>query len=101
MSSNFRPNSCQLPSQTTDTTSLNSVQASEYEDAESGLPLSPFLYACICLCVVLYGNLDMLACSTNHTCIFCTIVISKFVNHVNVSFVQFLALSLEYIIFSY
>lgn len=35
MSSNFRPNSCQLPSQTTDTTSLNSVQASEYEDAES------------------------------------------------------------------
>ena len=37
MSSSFHPNNGQIPSQTTDTTSMNSVQASEYEDAESGV----------------------------------------------------------------
>ncbi|EOX92102.1 Calmodulin-binding transcription activator protein with CG-1 and Ankyrin domains, putative isoform 1 [Theobroma cacao] len=35
VSSSFHPNNGQIPSKTTDTTSLNSVQASEYEDAES------------------------------------------------------------------
>lgn len=35
VSSSFHPNKFQVPSQTTDTTSLNSAQASEYEDAES------------------------------------------------------------------
>lgn len=35
-SCSFHPNNSQVPSQTTDTTSLNSAQASEYEDAESG-----------------------------------------------------------------
>ncbi|XP_044479128.1 calmodulin-binding transcription activator 3-like [Mangifera indica] len=35
MSSSFHPNNYLLPSQTTDTTSLTSAQASEYEDAES------------------------------------------------------------------
>ncbi|KAF8406012.1 hypothetical protein HHK36_008092 [Tetracentron sinense] len=35
MSSNFLTNYNRLPSQTTDTTSLNSAQTSEYEDAES------------------------------------------------------------------
>ncbi|XP_031264717.1 calmodulin-binding transcription activator 3-like [Pistacia vera] len=35
MSSSFHPNNYHLPSQTTDTTSLTSAQASEYEDAES------------------------------------------------------------------
>ncbi|XVF15198.1 hypothetical protein REPUB_Repub09cG0129600 [Reevesia pubescens] len=35
MSSSFHPNNGQIPSQTMDTTSMNSVQASEYEDAES------------------------------------------------------------------
>jgi cytoskeletal protein RodZ len=35
-SSSYHPNNSQVPSQTTDTTSLNSAQASEYEDAESG-----------------------------------------------------------------
>ncbi|XWS44935.1 hypothetical protein CRYUN_Cryun15aG0092900 [Craigia yunnanensis] len=35
MSSSFHPNNGQIPSQTTDTTSMNNVQASEYEDAES------------------------------------------------------------------
>ncbi|KAF3439335.1 hypothetical protein FNV43_RR17612 [Rhamnella rubrinervis] len=35
VSSSFPPNNYQVPSQTTDTTSLNSAQASEYEDAES------------------------------------------------------------------
>ncbi|KAK9271617.1 hypothetical protein L1049_001980 [Liquidambar formosana] len=35
MSSSFHPNNYQVPSQTTDTTSPNSAQASEYEDAES------------------------------------------------------------------
>ncbi|XWS29530.1 hypothetical protein CRYUN_Cryun24cG0037000 [Craigia yunnanensis] len=35
MSSNFHPNNGQIPSQTMDTTSMNSVQALEYEDAES------------------------------------------------------------------
>lgn len=34
-SCSFHPNNSQVPSQTTDTTSLNSTQASEYEDAES------------------------------------------------------------------
>ncbi|XP_022751072.1 calmodulin-binding transcription activator 3-like isoform X2 [Durio zibethinus] len=34
-SSSLHPNNSQIPSQTTDTTSMNSVQASEYEDAES------------------------------------------------------------------
>lgn len=36
VASNFRLNNYQVPSQTTDTTSLNSVQASDYEDTESG-----------------------------------------------------------------
>ena len=37
LSSSFHPNNGQIPSQTTDRTSMNSVQASEYEDAESGV----------------------------------------------------------------
>ena len=37
-SSSFPPNGYRMPSQTTDTTSLSSAQASEYEDAESGAP---------------------------------------------------------------
>lgn len=41
-SSSFHPNSYQLPSQTTDT-SLNSAQASEYEDAESGAFVVDFM----------------------------------------------------------
>ncbi|KAJ6740850.1 CALMODULIN-BINDING TRANSCRIPTION ACTIVATOR CAMTA [Salix purpurea] len=35
VSSGFRPNGYQVPTRTTDTTSMNSAQASEYEDAES------------------------------------------------------------------
>ncbi|XP_022740214.1 calmodulin-binding transcription activator 3-like [Durio zibethinus] len=35
MSSSFHPTNGQIPSQTVDTTSMNSLQASEYEDAES------------------------------------------------------------------
>ena len=35
-SSGIHPNSYQVPSQTMDTTSMNSAQASEYEEAESG-----------------------------------------------------------------
>ncbi|KAJ6916966.1 calmodulin-binding transcription activator 3-like isoform X2 [Populus alba x Populus x berolinensis] len=35
VSSSFHPNGYQVPSRTTDTTSMNSAQASEYEDAES------------------------------------------------------------------
>ncbi|OMO56135.1 IQ motif, EF-hand binding site [Corchorus capsularis] len=35
LSSSFHPNNGQISSQTTDSTSLNSVQASDYEDAES------------------------------------------------------------------
>lgn len=42
MSSSFHPNNYHLPSQTTDTTSLTSAQASEYEDAESGAFLEAF-----------------------------------------------------------
>lgn len=38
LSSSFHPNNNgQIPSQTTDTTSMNSVHASEHEDAESGV----------------------------------------------------------------
>lgn len=39
LSSNFHPSKSQIPSQTMDTASMNSVhvQASEYEDAESGM----------------------------------------------------------------
>ena len=37
LSSNFHPNNGQIPSQTMDTTSMNSVQTLEYEDAESGV----------------------------------------------------------------
>lgn len=36
MASSFPSNSYGVPSQTTDTTSLYSAQASDYEDAESG-----------------------------------------------------------------
>lgn len=36
VSSKFHPNGYQVPTQTMDTTSMNSTQASEYEDAESG-----------------------------------------------------------------
>lgn len=43
VSSSFPPNNYQMPSQTTDTTSMNSAQASEYEDAESGA---------LCLCYI-------------------------------------------------
>lgn len=39
VSSSFRPNNSQVPSQTTDTTSLNNSQASECEDAESAYDL--------------------------------------------------------------
>lgn len=41
-SSGFHPNSYQMPSQTADT-SLNSAQASEYEDAESGAFVVDFM----------------------------------------------------------
>lgn len=37
-----------MPAQTTDTTSLNSAQASEYEDAESGA----FTFACYMIMIV-------------------------------------------------
>lgn len=48
VSSSLRPNSYQMPSQTTDTSSLNSAQASEYEDAESGA----FVFIC-CIFVIM------------------------------------------------
>lgn len=37
VSSSFNPNTFQMRSQATDTTSLSSAQASEFEDAESGV----------------------------------------------------------------
>ena len=37
VSSSFRANSYQVPTHTMDTVSMNSAQASEYEDAESGM----------------------------------------------------------------
>jgi hypothetical protein len=43
VSSRFHPNGYQVPTRTTDTTSMNSAQASEYEDAESGAFFIHFL----------------------------------------------------------
>lgn len=37
LSSSLHPHSYQVPSQTIDTISMNSAQASEYEEAESGI----------------------------------------------------------------
>lgn len=51
-SSSFPPNSYQI-SQTTDTTSLNSAQASEYEDAESGA----FVFMCSIILIMVSVNL--------------------------------------------
>jgi len=41
VSSSFRSNGYQVPTGTTDSTSMNSALASEYEDAESG----PFFFS--------------------------------------------------------
>lgn len=43
-STKFYPNDYQVNSQVTDTTSLSSAQASEYEDAESGIFLINFFW---------------------------------------------------------